>query len=256
MSDFLTAPEHPVQIGTCTLGPLPVKILSSVMAKNCAEIRQKTTATQKFAVDILEWRADYLDSLTETSLFSAAMDMRKTADKPVLFTLRTKSEGGEAAVSDEEYVKLVEFMAASKLADAVDIEINRKGFETAIAAAKNATTPCVLSFHDFKKTPAADRLDALFKTMDEAGGDVLKVAVMPKTPEDVLSLMSAALRARRAFGKPVIAMAMGETGAVTRVAGALFGSAATFASTLAASAPGQLTVDDVLAISAHLGSPR
>ena len=44
---------------------------------------------------------------------------------------------------------------------------------------------------------------------------------------------------------PIITMAMGELGAVTRTAGALFGNAMTFASAGKASAPGQIDVHAV-----------
>src|SRR5206468_2278909 len=54
-------------------------------------------------------------------------------------------------------------------------------------------------------------------------------------------------RASERLAIPVVSMAMGPLGAVTRVAGSAFGSAMTFARGEAASAPGQMPVADVRA---------
>ena len=100
-----------------------------------------------------------------------------------------------------------------------------------------------MSYHNFEATPPKAEMNDLFETMNALGADVLKVAVMPRTPEDVLALLSATCTARRNTGKPVISMSMGGWGAVSRVTGTLFGSSATFASVERASAPGQFGVE-------------
>ena len=102
-----------------------------------------------------------------------------------------------------------------------------------------------MSYHNFEKTPSTRTLAGLFDEMAAAGGDILKVAVMPQTAEDVLRLMTASLKVRKKYQKPVIAISMGALGRITRAAGALFGSAATFASLDAGSAPGQIDVAEM-----------
>jgi 3-dehydroquinate dehydratase-1 len=72
---------------------------------------------------------------------------------------------------------------------------------------------------------------------------VAKVAVMPDTMTDVIRLLSATERASRQLPVPLITMAMGSLGVVTRVFGSLFGSALTFAAGEKSSAPGQIPIE-------------
>jgi len=72
--------------------------------------------------------------------------------------------------------------------------------------------------------------------------------VMPQSMEDVHRLLGATLQASRTLPIPVVSMAMGGPGAVTRLCGGGFGSALTFAVGAAASAPGQIAIEEVRAV--------
>ena len=79
--------------------------------------------------------------------------------------------------------------------------------------------------------------------MDDMGADIPKLAVMPVKERDVLNLLSATLQYYELGGtKPVITMSMKRLGGVSRIAGAVTGSALTFATVGEASAPGQLPI--------------
>ncbi|HEY3532308.1 MAG TPA: type I 3-dehydroquinate dehydratase, partial [Casimicrobiaceae bacterium] len=91
--------------------------------------------------------------------------------------------------------------------------------------------------------PDAATLAAKFEQAKREGADVAKVAVMPHDPADVLALLDATWRAARALDIPLISMAMGPLGALSRIAGHLFGSSLTFAAGERASAPGQMPID-------------
>jgi 3-dehydroquinate dehydratase I len=103
----------------------------------------------------------------------------------------------------------------------------------------------VLSFHDFNATPTAEALLAHFAQAQSLGADVAKVAVMPRSTDDVLTLLSATERASRSLSIPVVSMSMGPLGAVTRACGWTFGSAMTFAVGEGSSAPGQMPIEDI-----------
>ena len=103
----------------------------------------------------------------------------------------------------------------------------------------------VMSFHDFRATPPLTDLQEKFALAEQLGGDIAKVAVMPRDVEDVLTLLSATLQASRTLSIPVISMSMGGAGAVTRLAGGLFGSALSFAVGQQASAPGQWPIEEL-----------
>ena len=79
----------------------------------------------------------------------------------------------------------------------------------------------------------------------EMGADVAKIAVMPQSREDVMTLMEATMEADHSLDIPVVTMSMGRMGVLSRLAGTLTGSAMTFASVGEASAPGQMGVNDL-----------
>ncbi len=79
--------------------------------------------------------------------------------------------------------------------------------------------------------------------MQDLGADLPKIAVMPKSPQDVLTLLAATLTMKEKYAtRPLITMSMGKSGGVSRVTGRLFGSAMTFGTVGQASAPGQIAI--------------
>ena len=79
----------------------------------------------------------------------------------------------------------------------------------------------------------------------EMGADVAKIAVMPQSREDVMTLMEATMEADHSLDIPVVTMSMGRLGVLSRLAGTLTGSAMTFASVGEASAPGQIPIEQM-----------
>lgn len=128
--------------------------------------------------------------------------------------------------------------------DLIDIEYNlgEHVVRPVLEAAKKAGALRVLSYHNFRKTPANDTLLAIYREMETLGGDILKIAVMPERREDLLRMLQVSLQASREREHPVIAISMGEMGAESRICCEAIGSAVTFASLSQASAPGQIPV--------------
>ena len=127
------------------------------------------------------------------------------------------------------------------------------------AAATASGVQLVLSFHDFQATPSHEQLCARFAQAQSLGADIAKIAVMPQRLEDVLSLLAATLQSSQQLRIPLVSMSMGGYGALTRLFGWTFGSAMSFAIGVAASAPGQVPIEDlnqVLEIMNRSLSPR
>ncbi|VUC85423.1 3-dehydroquinate dehydratase [Salmonella sp. NCTC 11881] len=104
----------------------------------------------------------------------------------------------------------------------------------------------IMSNHDFHKTPAAEEIVQRLRKMQELGADIPKIAVMPQTKADVLTLLTATVEMQERYAdRPIITMSMSKTGVISRLAGEVFGSAATFGAVKKASAPGQISVADL-----------
>ena len=81
---------------------------------------------------------------------------------------------------------------------------------------------------------------ALLDYMAVHGADICKVAVMPDSRDDVVTLLDATYNMKKYAEKPIVTMSMGREGSITRLVGELSGSAITFGSLKSASAPGQV----------------
>ena len=135
------------------------------------------------------------------------------------------------------------------LADFIDIQpfLNEKEAADLTRAIQGFGVRVVASFHDFQRTPLPGELLERFKALDRTGADILKAAVMAKDFQDTVRLMQITDKVRREITfRPLIAIAMGKAGAVSRIAGESFGSCVTFAQMAEASAPGQISVHELL----------
>lgn len=203
------------------------------------------------AVHVAEWRLDHLDAFDDgvwegaAAVLDALPRVRERAGIPILLTFRTQAEGGVRALDDADYAGLLGALIEAGV-DAVDVELNRgiSLLTEASSACRRRGVTCVGSFHDFANTPSPARLAEIVDALDAAGADVAKIAVTPRSRSDVLTLWQAAVAAADAHpDRPLIAIAMGRLGAITRAAGHLFGSSATFATVGEVSAPGQVPAD-------------
>jgi 3-dehydroquinate dehydratase-1 len=169
----------------------------------------------------------------------------------VLLTRRHSREGGQPITVDEPAV-LAAYAAACEagVVDLVDCEMANDPADLARLRAVSAANgvALVLSYHDFQGTPTADALLARFVQAAELGADVAKVAVMPRDPQDVLTLLGATYRASQTVDLPLISLSMGGLGSMSRVMGWIYGSAATFAVGQRSSAPGQIDVEELRAL--------
>ena len=223
-----------------------------VTGRGPGEILDGVKRLTEEGVRMIEWRADCYQGLSDPAAVRGLLErMRPMLEETVLlFTIRTVKQGGHCVLAENEIIRLNEIAAASGAADIVDIEyFEAQKPERLIRRLKQAGVKVIASHHDFEKTPDDHILHMLFEQMYRAGVDFGKLAVMPRTPEDVLRLMKLTAEARAAHPKmPLITMAMGPLGTVSRVCGELIGSCVTFGTFGAASAPGQLPADELATV--------
>lgn len=239
-----------VQIKNITLGEGAPKIIVSLMARDLAAVKSEALAYRSADFDILEWRGDHFADIADTTkALEALRELRAVfPDRPILFTFRSKKEGGEQELSPEAYIALNIAMAESGLADAIDLELftGDELVKQAIARAHAKGVKVIMSNHDFHKTPAKEEIVSRLSKMQALGADVPKIALMPESKTDVLTVLAATLEvSEKIADRPIITMSMSKTGVISRLAGEVFGSAATFGAVQKASAPGQISVTDL-----------
>ena len=194
--------------------------------------------------DILEWRVDFFTAAGDLAAVAAALIALREAvgDTPLIFTCRDVAEGGARPLAASHRFRLMIMALTSGQCDLIDAEL-AMGEEmiAALSPVAAATgTGLILSFHDFAATPDETAIFAKLEQARDLGAAIAKVAVTPKKAEDIVSLFAATCRARQELDIPLITMAMGRDGRISRIAGGLFGSDITFAAGRGASAPGQI----------------
>jgi 3-dehydroquinate dehydratase-1 len=200
--------------------------------------------------DILEWRVDYFRDIGDAeTVIATGKRMRQIANGiPILFTRRSTREGGEPiSIGDEEVVAMYAAVCKSGTIDLIDCEMDsdRDQIRRVRESARASDVKLVLSYHNFSYTPGLEVLKDRFLEAERLGGDVAKVAVMPRDLDDVLRLLQATLDASRKGRIPLISMAMGGIGSLSRMFGGMFGSALSFAVGDKPSAPGQVPIAEM-----------
>ena len=193
--------------------------------------------------DCVEWRADFWEDAHEAGSLSraAAKLVAALPTTPVIATLRTKGQGGRLEANPCEYERLVHALVWGG-ADLVDVELGAGDYvvRSLVEEAHREGLHAIVSHHDFERTPSVSSMEQILLTEAGMGADICKLAVMVKRPSDAARLMEATSNVAQLLGYPLLTMAMGPAGAITRLAGEAFGSVMTFCALGEASAPGQV----------------
>lgn len=204
-------------------------------------------------LDVVEWRVDFYEDVMKTDRVLETLKNLRAAlgDTPILFTFRTKKEGGEKEISMADYTALNTAAAKSGDADLVDVEIFSGDSVVGenIAAIHGAGVLVIGSNHDFFKTPSRADLIYRLRKMQDMGADIPKIAVMPTCTEDVLTLLGATAEMHECYAdRPIITMSMSAKGVISRLSCEVFGSAMTFGAVGQVSAPGQIPVEQLAGV--------
>ncbi len=234
----------PVRIGPVELGAGVPAIVVPLVAADLVDLTGQAAAARHVA-DLLEWRMDHTRDLSPEAVLTAGRALSQAAaGTPVLATFRTAAEGGAQRLDTgtHDYVDRYRALIEARLVAAVDVEtaLGDRVVTQVVAVAHGAGAVVVGSSHDPVGTPPADQVVARLEGAAAAGADICKVAVTPHDPDDVLALLAATRAASGRLDQPLITVAMGPLGVVTRLAGEVFGSSATFGTVGPSSAPGQV----------------
>jgi len=193
--------------------------------------------------DLVEIRADGLTDFSQiTKLLKQA---KSVTNLPIIFTLRTKKEGGAFNGTEAERIDCIK--ENMDLADIIDIELKMDEAERdeIINIAKEKEITVILSYHDFEKTPVEDEMISVLKEGEAAGADIAKLAVTANFGGDVIRLLNVTQEMTKKLKIPLCTLSMGKAGTISRIAAPIFGSAITYGYVTRETAPGQLSVREL-----------
>jgi 3-dehydroquinate dehydratase-1 len=233
---------------TIESGMRPV-ICIPVMGEDKEAVLAETRRVLALGAVMIEWRIDYLKpEPTFARIRDILEELAKLCKQSILLvTLRTRRQGGLAAVAEPDLSRLYRQIAELHLADLLDVEF----FEVEqprrlLRELHGEGARIITSHHDFHQTPESGILKMLLEQMEDGGADIVKLAVMPQTAEDVLRLLQVTWAFTREYpGVPAASMAMGSLGVISRLSGEVFGSCLTFGTMGKSSAPGQIKEEEL-----------
>ena len=248
---------HTVKVRNIEIGTGAPKIIVPIVGVTKEEILSAARSFDAIPIDVVEWRVDWFEGVFD---FARIEDVLKElrdilGDTPLLMTFRTSKEGGEKDIGADAYKEFNIKAAKTGYVDFVDVEIftGDKIVSEIIDAVHAAGVKVIASNHDFDKTPAKSDIIYRLRKMQDMGADIPKIAVMPQSKKDVLTLLAATEEMTSCYAdRPIITMSMAGTGVISRLCGEVFGSSMTFGAAGKASAPGQMGVEDLNTVLALL----
>ncbi len=224
------------------------KVCTPLVAASAAEVIEKTKKLTGLCPDIIEWRVDTLETVGQLApCLDLLPKVREISGEiPLLFTCRSREEGGVVGLAENRRVDLYCRAIESGCIDLADIESSSalSSLERLRRAGEDCGVRLLFSSHNFEQTPNQDEIIKTLAKAQRRGADIAKTAVTATCYRDLLTLLCALERAKReCVDIPVVAISMGRYGVASRVIGGLFGSEITFADGEGCSAPGQPAVE-------------
>lgn len=215
-----------------------MKLVVSIMPRTLEEAQQLDRSRYDGA-DVIEWRADFLDKNEILTVAPAVFE--KFAGREILFTLRTRGEGGQIDLTSEEYLAIIQDIQSIYHPDYIDFEFysHREVFEQMLEFSN-----LVLSYHNFQETP--DNMMEILSELTSLSPKLVKVSVMAHNEQEVLDLMNYT-RGFKTLNpeQDYVTISMGKIGKISRLTADLTGSSWSFASVGEESAPGQIPLENM-----------
>ena len=210
-----------------------------IFVKSTDQARADMARAAELGADLIELRVDAVPDV------ATVIDLLKVAPRPCIVTRRRVDEGGQCVDDDATRVAFARQISASGLAAYVDVELAtlvQVGGGPLIDGDRQTRAGVIVSSHDFAGRPA--KLNQLLTELHHQPGEVSKLVITARTVRDNAEMFELLVSAPR----PMIALAMGEAGLMSRVLAGKFGAMLTFAALdkQSGTAPGQVTADELL----------
>ena len=208
-------------------------------------------------VDAIELRVDLLrdqDSFGKIGFYipskayvtSQLAILRLATSLPIVFTVRTSSQGGSFPDAAEAEAFELFDLAVRAGVEYVDVEISWSAKRISDLISKRGQTKVIASWHDWSGKLSWDGTEVMQKYRDaNKFGDIIKIVGKAKTLEDNFTLYSFIEKVTAAAdSKPVLAINMGVAGQVSRILNSTF-SPVTHPLLPNKAAPGQLSFKEI-----------
>lgn len=234
-----------VKVKDIVIGRGLPKICVPIVGETVDSIIEEADCLKKINPDVIEWRSDFFKNIYDIHRVEEVLQAITDTiyGIPLIFTFRSSREGGVREVSRKFYVELNEYVIQTKLVDIIDVELfnSENDIKQLVHEAHENNTMVIISNHEFNRTPPREEIISRLCMAQRFGADIPKIAVMPNSPEDVLTLLDATRIMKERYAKgPIITMSMSGMGIISRISGEVFGSDLTFGSVEKTSAPGQI----------------
>jgi 3-dehydroquinate dehydratase-1 len=211
-----------IKIGECCLGKRPciVAIVDDFIPAGKLQLL-------KDHADLLEMRIDCFHQPVDR-VTHYLHEIRSKVGMPMIGTVR------ENDFTKNNRIGI--FRAIVPFVDSVDIELGTPISDEVLTIAKGKKI--IVSEHDFTSMPDVAALRSMVDRSKKQGADIVKIAAMANSRDDVIRL----LQFTRECTEPIVTIAMGPHGTVSRVIAPLFGSLFSYGYLEYPVAPGQLPV--------------
>jgi 3-dehydroquinate dehydratase-1 len=219
-------------IGRLHLGPAPRVVL-------CVTDARRGLLPPAAKPDAIEARIDLFRDRSPRHVETVIRTLRRTR-VPLIATIRTAREGGRWTGSERERERLFDLVLP--LVDAVDLELSSRALARRVGRnARESGRTVIISSHAFRHTPPLATLSQRIRSARSLGADIVKLASAASGPAEVARLLRILVTHPHV---PLVVIAMGAIGTLSRVFFPAAGSLLTYAfdEQDGATAPGQLTL--------------
>ena len=228
---------------------MAARICVSIAPEDAKSIVKEAHRAFELGADYVEVRFDFLNP----DLLPEALQAARGIKDKTVFTLRSRSEGGMFASTEENRLRWL-YRLADQEPMLLDVELDtlKKNDELADFLEKKRS-PLLVSWHDFEKTPSSNSIADVLSDM-RSYSNYVKIVTMAHSIEDSLRVLELY---ETAIGLSPIFFAMGEAGVISRLLCTVIGNAPfTYASLEKSLAPGQLTLKQMKKLYDKIGAGK
>jgi 3-dehydroquinate dehydratase/shikimate dehydrogenase len=220
------------------------KICVSVCAKTADELIEKIKRAESLA-DVIEIRFDWLNDWKQIGLVLQNLSQTTYSYRKfeILATFRPKDQGGNGDWRLRDRLAFWHETLTDNIFDYADLEYDL----TLQNIYQIVSLPIVRSFHDFNGIP--NEFGEIRKAVGRRPHQILKYAITTQDIFDGIEVFKL-IKPYQYRRKPIIPIAMGESGKWTRILGLGHGAFMTYASLDSdkETAPGQVTAQDLIEV--------